>query len=130
MRQFITIARNAFMELIRQPVFLLLMLIANTALALGGGAGWQLLLVLQVTFYSAAAMALMLGDRWASGWLRVLTIPYYFCAVNAAALVALVSVARGRRSGTWTPGGGFDAGATPARALSASPRAWSRTPVM
>ena len=28
MRQFITIARNAFMELIRQPVFLLLMTVS------------------------------------------------------------------------------------------------------
>jgi cellulose synthase/poly-beta-1,6-N-acetylglucosamine synthase-like glycosyltransferase len=110
------------------PVFLLVMLIANTALALDGRMGWQFLLVLQGGFYGAAAIGLLLGDRWSGKWLRVLTVPYYFCAVNAAALVALVSVARGERSGTWTPGAGFEGGATPARIAHAGRRSWARTP--
>lgn len=98
------------------PIFLVSLFGANAALALDGRVGWQVLLLAQAGFYGAAATAWLLGPRDRGGWPRLLTIPYYFCAVNAAAFAALLSLARRQRSGTWAPGGGFQATVTPSRA--------------
>ena len=89
------------------PVFLVLMLAANTALVPPGNSGWLLLWILQLAFYGAAVTALLLGGRPRGMLHRVLAVPYYFCVVNAAAMGAWLSLLRGRGSGTWTPGGGF-----------------------
>jgi cellulose synthase/poly-beta-1,6-N-acetylglucosamine synthase-like glycosyltransferase len=109
------------------PVLLILMFVSNAALAMDS-ASWRTLLVLQSGFYGSALAALLLGERCRGTWLRVLTVPYYFCAVNAGALVALLSVARGRRSGTWAPGAGFREGAVTRRAWVHASRPASRTP--
>lgn len=95
------------------PVFLLLMLAANGALALQGRSGWRFVFMLQAGFYGAAAMGAAMGalteGRTRRRTSRIFAVPSYFCAVNAAALAALFSLLRGRGSGTWTPGGGFHA---------------------
>ena len=109
------------------PVLLIMMLVSNTTLAIDSGV-WRTLLVLQAAFYGAAVTALLFGERYRGPWLRVLTVPCYFCAVNAAALVALLSLARGRRSATWSPGAGFREGAGTGRSWTLAPRAASRTP--
>ena len=108
-------------------VLLILMFASNAVLAFDSGF-WRALLVLQSGFYGAALAAFLLGERSRGAWLRALTIPYYFCAVNAAALVALLTLAGGRRSATWTPGAGFREGATTSRALAHASRPVSRTP--
>jgi cellulose synthase/poly-beta-1,6-N-acetylglucosamine synthase-like glycosyltransferase len=92
------------------PVFLILLLGANAVLALAGHGAWQFVLVVQLGFYAAAAITLLLPHRRPGGAPRLLAVPYYFCAVNAVAFMALLSLARGRRSGTWAPGGGFARG--------------------
>ena len=93
------------------PFFLLLLLLSNAALALTEplfrvALGWQLL------FYAAAALGFQLRRRRA-GRRRLLTVPYYFCLVNAAALLGVLSIVRGARLAVWTPrGGGVPAGGT------------------
>jgi cellulose synthase/poly-beta-1,6-N-acetylglucosamine synthase-like glycosyltransferase len=109
------------------PVFLTLMFVSNAVLAVDS-VSWRALLVLQSGFYGAAVAALLLGNRCRGAWLRVLTIPYFFCAVNAGALVALLTLARGRRSATWAPGAGFRQNATSGRAWTQVPRPASQTP--
>jgi cellulose synthase/poly-beta-1,6-N-acetylglucosamine synthase-like glycosyltransferase len=111
------------------PVFLLLMLAANAVLA-GDSAFWRALMVLQSGFYGVAIAALLLRERCRGAGLRMLTIPYYFCVVNAAALVALLSLARGRRSATWAPGAGFREDAMRGRSRPHLPRPSSRTPAV
>ncbi|HSA54083.1 MAG TPA: glycosyltransferase [Gemmatimonadaceae bacterium] len=98
------------------PVFLMAMLVTNALLALDGRTAWQLMLRLQLAFYGAAALGLLLDGRGRSRFRRLLTVPCYFCTVNAAALVALLSLIVGRRAGTWTPGGGFHGAGATARA--------------
>ena len=94
------------------PLFLLTLLSANVVLAVRHGAAWQAVLIAQAAFYGAAATGWLFGAREHGRWLRPVSIPWYFCAVNAAALVALLSLARRQRSGMWAPGGGLKAGGT------------------
>ena len=59
----------------------------------------------QATFYGLAlagyaARASPLGKR------RLLSVPYFFCFANLAALVGLSQLARGRRLAVWDPRGG------------------------
>jgi cellulose synthase/poly-beta-1,6-N-acetylglucosamine synthase-like glycosyltransferase len=90
------------------PIFLLLLLGSNIWLSLmTPGPAWDVLLVVQAAFYGAAAVGAasrkaMAGRSW------LFTIPYYFCLVNAAALLALLSVLRGERAAGWSPRGGFN----------------------
>ena len=56
----------------------------------------------QVAFYAAGAAGLALG-RTVHGCPRVLAAPAYFCLVNAAAVRAVVNVARGHRIDRWEP---------------------------
>lgn len=90
------------------PVFLVLILGSNVWLSLTAeGALWDLLLGLQGGFYGAAALGAV-TRKSAAGRFRLLTVPYYFCLVNASALVAVLSVMRGRRTAGWSPRGGLD----------------------
>jgi cellulose synthase/poly-beta-1,6-N-acetylglucosamine synthase-like glycosyltransferase len=81
------------------PWLLLIVLLANLVLA-PAGTLYGLLLVAQLVCYALALL----------GWLRVRAgrepgrlagIPYYFCLVNLASLVALVQVFAGRQYTTW-----------------------------
>jgi hypothetical protein len=53
--------------------------------------------VLQVLFYATAIAGFVLRHR-PLGRLRLFTIPYYFCLVNAAAFIGLLSILRGSRA--------------------------------
>ena len=56
----------------------------------------------QVVFYTCAVLGLLLnGTRF--GRKKIFTIPFYFCMVNAASLVAMISVLRGHQIKHWEP---------------------------
>jgi cellulose synthase/poly-beta-1,6-N-acetylglucosamine synthase-like glycosyltransferase len=61
---------------------------------------YEFLFVAQVVFYGFALLATVIPalSRW-----RVLTIPLYFCTLNAAAVVGLIEVMRGRKYVVWQP---------------------------
>lgn len=82
------------------PLFLLAALIANAFLI--GSPGYALLFVLQLAFYLAAILALLL-DRVR---IRVpgLFVPLYFCLVNVAPLVALWMLVKGEKKVFWETG--------------------------
>lgn len=80
------------------PVFLLVCLLANLRLA-GGSGFYALTLAAQGLLY-AAALAGMLLER--AGYpVRMLNIPYYFCAVNVASLLGIGQAFAGRTYTTW-----------------------------
>ena len=56
----------------------------------------------QALFYSLAALGFVLR-RAASGHLKVVCVPFYYCMANAACGVALVELVRGRRIELWQP---------------------------
>lgn len=89
------------------PVFLLPLLFSNLALA-GAHPFFAVTLALQVTFYGLALAGAMLRAT-PVGRLRIVSIPYYFTLVNAAALVGVLSILRGRRQHAWTPRHGLQA---------------------
>jgi cellulose synthase/poly-beta-1,6-N-acetylglucosamine synthase-like glycosyltransferase len=81
------------------PVFWLVALLANTALALQGRYLW--LLALQL----AVLLSGMLGFTTVRlfGKSRLLAQPYYFLLTNLASAVSLIRFMRGERIVTWTP---------------------------
>jgi cellulose synthase/poly-beta-1,6-N-acetylglucosamine synthase-like glycosyltransferase len=63
---------------------------------------YQMATIGQVAFYSCALLGLRLnGTRFAGK--KILTIPFYFCMVNAASLVAIIKVLRGQQIKHWEP---------------------------
>jgi hypothetical protein len=80
------------------PVFAVIALLANIVLAVESGF-YRIVLALQGLFYGTALIALLLDRR--VRYPKVLALPLYFCAVNAASIVSLVRVIRGVRSITW-----------------------------
>jgi cellulose synthase/poly-beta-1,6-N-acetylglucosamine synthase-like glycosyltransferase len=63
---------------------------------------YQLATIGQVVFYSCAVLGLLLnGTRF--GRKKIFTIPFYFCMVNAASLVAIIKVLRGHQVKHWEP---------------------------
>lgn len=87
------------------PLFLLLLMASNLLLAGSGGGIWTGLLLLQLSFYGLAFLGAK-AHRHTSRTSKVLTIPFYFCLMNFAVLLALVSVLRGERITCWLPGAG------------------------
>ncbi|HEY0590234.1 MAG TPA: glycosyltransferase family 2 protein [Thermoanaerobaculia bacterium] len=85
------------------PFFLIPLFVSNAVLAFRGRA-FALLLAGQIAFYVLALAGAALRDA-PTGKSRVLSVPYYFCLVNAAALLGVVSLVRGRRHSTWSPRG-------------------------
>ena len=79
------------------PVFLLGLFAGNAVLAAEPGV-FRLLFCLQALFYLSALLAAWLPiGRW---W-KPLTVPLYFCTLNAAALMSVIEVLRGRRYVVW-----------------------------
>lgn len=79
------------------PVLLLVVLFANIILA--RGPFYRAALAAQFAFYAAALLGWIFeGARIGSTLLRV---PYYFCAANAASLVAVINWLRGKSVVTW-----------------------------
>lgn len=79
-------------------VYLTVLLASSAVLA--GRAFYRWALVLQAAFYSTAALSSLVPvhRRW-----KALGIPLYFCTLNAAALLSLVELARGRKYVVWQP---------------------------
>lgn len=78
------------------PFFLIVLFGSNVALV--GRQGCRLLLVLQAVFYTCALVStcVPLHRRW-----KPLSVPLYFCTLNAAALFSLIEVFRGRQYVVW-----------------------------
>lgn len=98
------------------PFALLALLALDLVLTvrLRGGAGTLLGLALlaQAAVYGLGLLGYILRDT-PPGRLRLLSIPYYFSMVNAAAFLGVLSVLRGVRRGRWTPRGGLREGERP-----------------
>jgi cellulose synthase/poly-beta-1,6-N-acetylglucosamine synthase-like glycosyltransferase len=63
---------------------------------------YQVATVMQILFYACAGVGYFL-DRTRSGLMKLLTIPFYFCMVNVASLVAIVKVLSGSQIKHWEP---------------------------
>lgn len=85
------------------PLFLVPLLLANLFLARRGHL-FAAALAVQLALYAlAAAGALLRHTRLGAS--KLFSVPYYFCLVNAAALLGVVSIVRGRRVRAWSPRG-------------------------
>lgn len=84
------------------PYFLVLLFVSSIFMA-GKGTFFMVLLVLQVLFYALALMGRMVENsgRALTGLGRLLTVPYEFCALNAAAVAALIRFRSGKTSAMW-----------------------------
>jgi cellulose synthase/poly-beta-1,6-N-acetylglucosamine synthase-like glycosyltransferase len=89
------------------PFFLVALFVSNVVAA-AGRTPFRAVLALQLLFYAAAVAGWLLRRR--AGRSRLLTVPYYFCLVNLAALLGVLSIARGERLAAWTPRSGLQAG--------------------
>ncbi len=78
------------------PLFLAALVLTSAALAYR--LEFRILFGLQAAFYGFAllSVAIPLHRRW-----RLLGLPLYFCTLNAAALVSLFELARGRKYALW-----------------------------
>ena len=79
------------------PLLLATSFVSNLALA--GDPSYRLLLVAQVLFYGAALLGYL--TRHASRKPFFLNVPYAFCLLNWATVVALVHLLNGRQQVTW-----------------------------
>lgn len=92
-------------KLVRHLIpFFLAMLLASSAWLAREFPVFRFVLAVQVLFYLLAIAGALVRHR-RSGALKVLSVPYYFCLVNAAALLGVISIARGSRVQTWSPRG-------------------------
>ncbi len=82
------------------PIFLLTLLASN--LALTHRRFYAVTAVLQLCFYLLAAAGGLLRSRRA-GRQKLLSIPFFYCLANAAALVALAGLVRGEQIERWQP---------------------------
>ena len=89
----------------------LLILAVITPFLWNEGPLFQAAAVLQGAFYLCAGLGGLLS-RAGVRIPKLLALPFFFCMVNAAALVALWNVVRGRRIELWNPHRG-DATPTP-----------------
>lgn len=90
-------------KILRYLVFIpLLVLFLISPFLWNAGSIYQLATIGQIVFYGCAILGLLLrGTRF--GQKKIFTIPFYFCLVNAASLIAIVNVLRGRRIEQWEP---------------------------
>lgn len=82
------------------PFFLIPLFVTNVALAIVSPL-YLALLVPHLTIYALAAAGFALRDAPA-GRSRPLYVPYYFCFVNAAAFLGILSIMRGEKRAAWT----------------------------
>lgn len=80
------------------PMFLLVLLAAN--LALMNQPYFRTLMILQLAFYALAALQVLvpIHRRW-----KPLGIPLYFCTLNAAAMLGVIDLLRGKKHVIWQP---------------------------
>lgn len=83
-------------------VFPLLLLLVISPFLWKAGFLYQMATISQAVFYCCALFGLLLnGTRF--GVKKIFTIPFYFCMVNAASLIAILNVVRGRQVKHWEP---------------------------
>jgi hypothetical protein len=63
---------------------------------------YQIATIGQLAFYSCALLGLLLANT-RLGRMKPLTLPYFFCMVNAACMIATFNLIRGRRIDLWEP---------------------------
>lgn len=80
--------------------FLIPLFVANVALVRVSPL-YALALAGQIAIYALAILGALLRDHRA-GRSRIFTVPYYFCFVNAAAFVGILSMMRGGTKTAWT----------------------------
>ena len=83
-------------------VFPLLMLFFISPFLWKTGWIYQLATISQVVFYLCALLGLLL-HRTRFSRKKIFTIPFYFCMVNAASLVAVIKVLSGQQIKHWEP---------------------------
>ena len=81
------------------PWFLLATLIANAGLVTSGGV-WPALLAGQLGFYGLAALGLLAPTLRRHA---LVSVPMYFCLMNASVGYGLIRAIRGTATGLWTP---------------------------
>ena len=86
----------------RLVVFPLLLLLVTSPFLWSKGLFYQLVTLGQALFYGFAALGWVM-DRTGSRRLKIFTIPFYFCMVNYASLLAALNVVRGNRIERWEP---------------------------
>jgi cellulose synthase/poly-beta-1,6-N-acetylglucosamine synthase-like glycosyltransferase len=87
----------------RLMVFPLLVLFVTSPLLWSSGILYKVATLAQIGFYSGALIGFLFG-RTQLGRRRIFTIPFFFCMVNAASLVAALNMLRGRRIDRWDTG--------------------------
>ncbi|HBY96457.1 MAG TPA: hypothetical protein DEP84_21355 [Chloroflexi bacterium] len=86
----------------RLMVFPLLVLFLVSPLLWREGPLYQAATLAQIAFYGAAALGVLLSGT-TLGRRKIFTIPFYFCMVYAAALLATLNIVRGHRIDRWEP---------------------------
>lgn len=86
----------------RLVVFPLLLLAILSPLLWARGLIYKLSTVAQLAFYGLAASHVLL-KKTRPGQLKIFTLPFYFCMVNTACIVAVANLLRGRRIERWEP---------------------------
>lgn len=86
----------------RLVVFPLLVLLVTSPFLWSKGLFYQLITLGQALFYGFAALGWAM-DKAGSRRLKIFTIPFYFCMVNYASLLAALNVVRGNRIERWEP---------------------------
>jgi cellulose synthase/poly-beta-1,6-N-acetylglucosamine synthase-like glycosyltransferase len=89
------------------PFFLVVLLLSNAFVAVSHPF-FRVVLLGQAVFYASALAGFALRRTWV-GRRKLLSVPYYFCLVNAAAFVGVLSILGGRRIRAWTPRSGLPA---------------------
>lgn len=86
----------------RLVVYPLLFLFFVTPFLWSSNLFYRLAMIGQLTFYGFALLGFLLdGTRFRR--LKFFTIPFYFCLVNVAALIASINLVRGRQIKRWEP---------------------------
>ncbi|HET9223427.1 MAG TPA: glycosyltransferase family 2 protein [Roseiflexaceae bacterium] len=86
----------------RLVVFPLLLMLLVSPLLWSRGVVYKLATVAQAVFYGCGLVGWLFGGT-RIGRLKVFSIPFFFCMVNAASLIAALNIMRGRRIDLWEP---------------------------
>ena len=81
------------------PFLLIAMFLLNIWLGMDGNLFYQLLMVAQVLFYSAALLGFVFENRKVK--FKPVFVPYYFCIMNYAVLAGLSRYLSGQQKATW-----------------------------
>ncbi|RJR39520.1 MAG: glycosyltransferase family 2 protein [Desulfobacteraceae bacterium] len=86
----------------RMVPLMLIALLVTSWIIYDGGAIWLAFIIAQILFYAIAITGYLLRST-NLGRFRLFYVPFYYCFVNAAALVALVKISMGKRIELWQP---------------------------